>query len=137
MRHRIERHLGIALLALIGCFLCDGIDIAVAATPPDTLNYQAVLRDAGGDPLDGEFDMVFRFFDAENGGSEILVDEHRAITGHAIQVNRGLVRVGLGSGIVSDGAGAFPGDPYTTLTAAFGDFGEIWMQIEIDYQFYE
>ena len=49
---------------------------AHAATPPGAVNYQGVLRDASDVPLDGSFDMTFRFFDAAIGGDEILVDEH-------------------------------------------------------------
>ncbi|MDH3786839.1 MAG: hypothetical protein OEV00_16125, partial [Acidobacteriota bacterium] len=62
------------LTAAITLVLLAGI--AEAATPPDAVNYQAVLRDASGNPLDGNFDMTFRLFDSEGGGNEILVDEH-------------------------------------------------------------
>jgi hypothetical protein len=33
---------------------------AMAASPPELVNYQGVLRDDVGAPLDGSFDMVFR-----------------------------------------------------------------------------
>ncbi len=105
---------------------------AFAATPPDGVHFQGVLRDAAGAPRDGDFDMVFRFFDAESGGSEILVDEHRAAGTGAIAVESGLFGVTLGSGQLSDGSGVGPSEPYDTLAKAFRDFGTVWLQIEID-----
>jgi hypothetical protein len=35
---------------------------ALAAAPPDALNYQGVLRNSANKPLTGVYDMVFRFF---------------------------------------------------------------------------
>jgi hypothetical protein len=34
---------------------------ALAATPPALVHYQGVLRNASGAPLDGTYDMIFRF----------------------------------------------------------------------------
>ena len=104
----------------------------MAAAPPDAVHYQAVLRDGDGNPRDGSFDMVFRFFDAEAGGNEILVDAHLAAGSGDVTVSDGLMAVALGSGEVSDGAVVLPGDPFDALGKAFGAFDEIWMQIEID-----
>lgn len=33
-----------------------------AASPPERINYQGVLRDAAGNPADGSYPMVFRFY---------------------------------------------------------------------------
>ncbi len=35
---------------------------SLAASPPERVNFQGVLRDNSGNPLDGDHDMVFRFF---------------------------------------------------------------------------
>ncbi len=75
--------------------------------------------------------MTFRFYDAELGGNEILVDEHAAAGSGAISVENGLFAVALGGGTVSDGAASLPGDPYTSLVQVFADFSEVWLQIEI------
>jgi hypothetical protein len=40
---------------------------ALAADAPSLINDQGVLRGAADEPLTGDFDMVFRFFDAESG----------------------------------------------------------------------
>ena len=61
-------------LLLLGALLLT-VGIAFAqATPPEYLNYQGVLRDAADAPLGGNYDMVFRFFDAASVGNELLVD---------------------------------------------------------------
>ena len=41
-------------------------------TVPPMMNYQGTLRDANGDPVaDGEYELSFRIFAAESGGSEV------------------------------------------------------------------
>ena len=58
-------------ILLIGC-----CGLAAAVTPPDKINFQGVLRDASNNPRNGDFDMIFRLYDAQNGGNEILSDSH-------------------------------------------------------------
>jgi hypothetical protein len=115
---------GHVLLALI--LLAGGA--VLAATPPDRVRYQGVLRDASNNPQDGSFDMVFRFFDAEVGGGEILVDSHTAADGAAVTVTGGLFDVQLGGGAVSDGSGA---GTYTSLDQVFRDFGTVHLEITV------
>jgi hypothetical protein len=100
-----------------------------AANPPALIDYQGVLRSAADAPLSGTYDMTFRFFDAESGGSEILLDRHLASGAQAVAVDAGLFSVGLGGGAVSDGSG--PGT-YTSLSAVFRDYGAVWLEIEIN-----
>ena len=73
---------------------------ALAAQPPDLINYQGVLRDSQGNALSGSYPMVFRFFSAETGGDEILVNTHAAVS-----VTDGLFSVALG-GLVAGGGDA-------------------------------
>jgi hypothetical protein len=115
-----------ALLCVAVLGLCAG---AWAAIPPDAIHYQGVLRDAAGEPLDGTYDMVFRFWSAESGGEEILVDTHDAANGNPIAVDDGLLSVQLGQGVVSDGSGA---GTYTSLTDVFRDYSEVWLAIEVN-----
>jgi hypothetical protein len=98
----------------------------LANTPPDLLNYQGVLRNASNQPLDGSFDMVFRFLEAAS-GDEALVDRHDGA--NQVIVDGGLFNVQLGGGVVSDGAG--PGT-YTALSQVFRDFGNVLLRVEID-----
>ncbi len=101
---------------------------APAATPPDLLNYEGVLRDASGAPEDGSFDMIFRFFSVASAGSEILVDQHLDAGTGAVTVSGGLFGVALGSGDVIDGSGA---GLYTSLAEVFSDFSEVWLEIDL------
>jgi hypothetical protein len=94
--------------ALVSGLLSLSVGFALSASsPPDAMNYQGVLRNSSDKPLDGTYGMVFRFFSADSGGDEILVDAHGTVT-----VSGGLFNVQLGSGSVTDGSG--PGE-YTTL----------------------
>ena len=104
--------------------------VTQAAVPPALIHYQGVLRDDNDVPLDGTFDMVFRFFDAEMAGNEILVDSHTG--GGAIAVTVGLFDATLGGGTVMDGADVVGNDPYSTLAEVFRDFSEVWMEIQIE-----
>ncbi|RMG43382.1 MAG: hypothetical protein D6718_12390, partial [Acidobacteria bacterium] len=115
--------LGIAAASVLAAVLA-----AAAATPPGVLNYQGVLRDAADKPLDGSYDMVFRFWSAETGGDEILIDRHLSANGQAVTVSGGLFSVQLGTGEVLDGSG--PGT-YTSLTPVFADYGDVWLEVEV------
>ncbi len=105
-----------------------GLPMLQAATPPDLLHYEGVLRDASGAPEEGSFDMIFRFFDAEVAGDEVLIDQHLAAGTGAVAVSGGLFDVALGSGDVSDGSG--PGF-YNALSGLFADFSEVWLEIDL------
>jgi len=99
-----------------------------AADPPALIQYQGVLRNAANAPLTGSYDMVFRFFDAEAGGNEVLLDRHLAANAQAVGVAGGLFAVGLGSGLLADGSG--PG-VYATLAEVFRDHGSVWLEVQV------
>jgi hypothetical protein len=102
--------------------------VSYAASPPPLINYQGVLRGAADEPLTGPYDMTFRFFDAEIGGAEILLDRHLAANAQEVLVEGGLFSVGLGSGAVSDGAGP---NLYGSLDAVFLDYDQVWLEVQI------
>lgn len=96
-----------------------------AATPPNVINYQGVLRDAGGNPATGSFEMVFRLYDQATGGTLILTDYHApSAGGPAVDVTNGLFSVEIGSGLMTSS--------YPTLSAAFGAQGSIWLEIQVN-----
>jgi hypothetical protein len=111
---------GVVLLALPGAVL--------AATPPAMTNYQGVLRGPADEPLTGTYDMVFRFFDAETGGNEVLLDRHMTLNAMPVTVDGGLFSVALGGGLVVDGTG--PG-LYTSLADLFRDYSAVWLEVTI------
>jgi hypothetical protein len=65
----------------------------VLAQPPYTMNYQGYLTDSRGTPLDGEYDLAFRLYDADTGGDM----EWGTETHNNVQVTNGLFQVVLGS----------------------------------------
>ncbi|MBZ5640898.1 MAG: hypothetical protein LAO51_19345, partial [Acidobacteriia bacterium] len=99
-----------------------------AATPPPLVSYQGVLRDNNNNPLSGNFDMVFAFYDAATAGIQILTDTHSASSANAVAVSGGLFTVQLGSGTVADGSG--PGS-YTSLDAVFRDYASVWLEVRV------
>lgn len=105
-----------------------GLPAVHAATPPDLINYQGVLRDSNNKPLTGSYDMVFRFYDAEAGGNEVLVDRHLVAGTGAVTVSGGLFNAQLGSGEVIDGQG--PG-VVTTLGQAFRQFAAVYLEVQV------
>ena len=122
------RHLAPVALVLIPlAFLVSGHD-ARGATPPALINYQGVLRDSNNIPLDGPYDMTFRFFDALSGGNEILIDAHLISAGKGVIVSNGLFSVALGGGDVADGSG--PGT-FTSLTEVFAAYDAVFMEIQV------
>jgi len=103
--------------------LAMGCSVALAAVPPELINYQGVLRDSDDIPLDGSHGMAFRFFDDPTAGNEILVDTHAAVT-----VNGGLFNVQLGGGTVTDGTG--PGI-YASLAQLFADYPDLHLEVQV------
>jgi hypothetical protein len=99
-----------------------------AAIPPDLVNYQGVLRGSNDKPLDGTFDMIFSFHDADTAGNQILVDAHDAAHGHAVVVTGGLFAVELGSGALSDGSG--PGT-YASLEEVFRNHSAVYLEVQV------
>lgn len=102
---------------------------APAATPPDKVTFQGLLADPAGDPLHGFFDVVAEFYDAPTAGNQIMVEEHLASGSGSVAVNNGRLAVQLGTGLISDGSG--PGT-YTTLTAVFAAYSEVWIKLIIE-----
>jgi hypothetical protein len=106
-----------------------GVSLAAgAATPPTTVNYQGVLRNASDKPLAGTYDMQFAFYDAAGGGTQIMTDQHAAATFNAVTVAGGLFNVQLGGGTVADGTGA---GAYTSLADVFRDYGAVYLEIKV------
>jgi hypothetical protein len=99
------------------------------AVPPDLVNYQGILRDSSDNPLDGNYDMTFQFFNVDAGGQAILIDEHLAAGVGAVTVTDGLFNSHLGGGAVSDGPD--PGGTYISLTQVFQDYNEVYLEVKV------
>jgi hypothetical protein len=114
----------IVVLAILITVVC-GVTSAI----PERLNYQGVLRDASGNPLDGSFDMVFRYYSAETGGTFYLMEEHldpgAGGTGR-VTVTGGLFSVVLGTGQLVD----VTGGALTTLGHLFQQY-EVWLEVQV------
>jgi hypothetical protein len=119
--------IGNAAATATAILVCTALAVP-AATPPATMNYQGVLRNATDKPLTGTYDMTFRFFDALTGGNEILVDTHAAAGSGAVTVTGGLFNALLGGGTITDGSGA---GAYTSLADVFRDYAAVWVEIKV------
>ena len=110
----------VSILIVLGLALVSGF----AAQPPELINYQGVLRDGGGEPLDGSYDMVFRLYDDPSAGSLLLTDAHLAAGSGSVTVVDGIFSVSLGSGSVTPGTAA-------SLSVAFRDHGSVYCEIQV------
>ncbi|RLC82685.1 MAG: hypothetical protein DRI79_14540, partial [Chloroflexi bacterium] len=81
----------IGLLAVLGLLsLFNGGNLALAAlglaqaapqtTAPQVMNYQGILKDAAGDPLNGTYTITFRIYDSEIGGTALWEETHANVT---------------------------------------------------------
>jgi type VI protein secretion system component Hcp len=98
------------------------------AVIPMNINYQGHLMDDQGNPVpNGNYDFVFRFYDAETGGELLWTETHTDVP-----VTNGLFSVLLGSGV---------GDPLTVDVVAPGggiaDAFFVYMKIECEGELLE
>ena len=81
--------------AALACFELAGSMVHAATTVPTTLNFQGRLTDTTGSPVaDGLYNMQFRLFTVDTGGSSVW-DETRETTTR-VQVTNGLFATKLG-----------------------------------------
>ena len=71
-------------LGTIGAILLVGwVGLGMAASPPERINLQGVLRDNAGTPVDGTPAMTFQLFDTgvgcPSGGALLLTDDHASV----------------------------------------------------------
>jgi len=90
------------------------IQLIFASTVPKMLNYQAKLTDTDGVALEGNYDITFRIYDVESGGTPLWAEAHSGI--NSVPVVNGLFDVILGS--------------ITTLDIAFDD--TYWIELEVE-----
>jgi len=79
-----------ALAVMVTCVVI--VVSSAAADIPKLINYQGMLTDDAGEPLDGVFDILFRIYNAESGGDKRWEENHPAVS-----VDQGLFNVILGS----------------------------------------
>jgi hypothetical protein len=115
-------------LMLGAVVLCGVNGVILSATAPDRVNYQGVLRDDSDAPLDGEFDMVFRFYDTAEGGDPLLTDSHLAAVTGPVTVSGGLFNVHLGGGSITSGG---PGLP-ESLAEVFRDYETVHLEVQVE-----
>lgn len=84
-------------LLLVGCLSCLCLDLA--AQIPQSFRYQAVVRDADGDPITDQFvKLRFTIIEGSLPGVEVYSEEHPINTNQL-----GLVSLNVGQGIVLSG----------------------------------
>ena len=89
-------HLFLAALCLVSASLPSGAQPAV----PMLINYQGELKSPStGEPVaDGTYEMLFRVYDVEFGGTPLWVGTHSSLNGNPVEVTGGVFHVVLGSG---------------------------------------
>jgi hypothetical protein len=108
------------LLSALAILLLAGLSIS--APPPQLVNLQGRLTDAGGNAINVATDMRFQLFDAATGGNLLITDTHAG--GSAVAVQSGLYNVLIGSGTITAGTSA-------DLTTAFAATATVFAQIEV------
>ncbi|HUX76724.1 MAG TPA: hypothetical protein VMY40_08815 [Anaerolineae bacterium] len=89
-------------------------EISIMAYPARTMNYQGYLTDGSGNPLDGEYDMVFSLWNTEalGTGAKKWGDE----THNDVPVSNGLFSVALGEIVPLDPVNDFNEQVYLEIT---------------------
>ncbi|MFH1009299.1 MAG: hypothetical protein V1800_17630, partial [Candidatus Latescibacterota bacterium] len=87
--------------------------IQVSAVPP-LINYQGVLTDTGGQPLDGTYSISFSIYGAVSGGSALWMETHSDVN-----VEEGVFNAQLG------------GVTYGGVPAEVFDRAEVWLGVQV------
>ncbi len=87
-------------LIAITFFTAIGITASPQNAVPLLINYQGELRSpTTGEPVpDGSYEMLFRIYDAESGGTRLWQGAHSTLNGNPVQVTDGIFHAILGSG---------------------------------------
>lgn len=86
-------------MVLLALVFCGG---GVWAAAPSLINYQGFLQDNQSTPLNGTYDMIFRMYTAETGGTAFWQEQHLGINGQGITVTGGYFSATLGGVTVLD-----------------------------------
>ncbi|MDP2896143.1 MAG: hypothetical protein Q8Q12_06235, partial [bacterium] len=88
---------------------------------PLLINYQGELRSpTTGDPVpDGSYDVVFKIYDVQSGGTKLWEGTHSTGNGNPVQVTNGIFSVILGSGTAN------------ALDASLFDGADRWLETAI------
>ena len=101
--------------------------IAIANIPPLITGFQGVLRDADDRPLNGAYPIVVRYWSHDtstDAAYDIGSESHPAV-----MVTGGLFEILLGSQPFVPGASGYGG---TNIATLFGDFDQVFLQLEVD-----
>jgi hypothetical protein len=89
-------------------------EVGIMARPAKTMNYQGYLTGSSGNPLDGNYDMVFSLWDAEAAGTGTM--EWGTETHNDVPVSKGLFSVVLGETVPMDPWADFDEQLYLQIT---------------------
>jgi hypothetical protein len=85
------------------------LSVSVQAAGPRLINYQGILTNDLGQPLEGPFDLTFRIYADESGGTALWIETHTTVA-----VDRGVFNVVLG------GTAAFPANLFSVTQRWLG-----------------
>ena len=104
------RSIWTCMLAVIAAV---GLTVAAGAEVPNLINYQGILTDSGGLPVEGPHDLTFTVYDDSTAGAALWIEAHADV-----DVDEGLFNVILGS--------------VTTIPDTLFDDAGRWIGITVD-----
>jgi hypothetical protein len=95
--------------------------------PPDRINYQGVLRNSAGAPLDGPITMTFRFYDAASGGNLLWEEIYDSVVyPPQVTVSGGLFTAALGDSAHRNGGAE------ASFAGVFSNRAEVYLAVKVD-----
>ncbi|MBI4569812.1 MAG: hypothetical protein HY719_15575 [Planctomycetes bacterium] len=110
------------------------IDVAHSVdTTPLKINFQGRLTDAAGVPVNGQKNLIFRFYTASVGGTLLYAESRSDATGNPLTVTQGNYAVELGGGvrITPNGAPGDPGGEEASFAAMFAGNTDVWLEVQV------
>ena len=125
---RISRYLSLAgsVFVFSMCMYMPFTFVHAAPGVVQQIHYQGILRDSSSTVVsDGNYDMVFRIYDAASGGTTLWTGTYTAANGNAVSVTNGVFNVLFGSGTGNSLSGIDFNQDALWLGVTIGSDGEM------------
>ena len=115
------------IVSIMGVVLVSFSSMLFAQSAPQNINYQGVLRDSVGSPVDGPFQMTFRLYDSPSPVTLLWEEQWNVTYPPLVTVTNGLFNVALG-----EMSHYVPAGLYSNFEDVFKNHTDVYLTVEVE-----